>query len=215
MAGKTLNFHSNGLTRDTTLVLVFDPPQNSDLFRYEFPVVWKEINFKGQGESNAYVWYRADLGFAYSQIDDDDILKVSAWTEAKHGETTKSEGGPEVEYYGPNRQRYPVKVGCKNTTSTRANLTLGSTQLHEVGQAFDPIHVWTGVGTKSAVTAHFTPIISAYVTRDYKQSQMLYRKPLVDPIWRQDLNELDEVTECNLVENGETGGYTIELSKKI
>jgi hypothetical protein len=40
MATKTLNFYAHGLDHDTTVMLMFNPPDSEKLYIDQFPHVW-------------------------------------------------------------------------------------------------------------------------------------------------------------------------------
>jgi hypothetical protein len=84
------------------------------------------------------------------------------------------------------------------------------------------------------VTSRFTPIVQAYVTRDYQCKRIfpILRLLLIicpenlaseiirgefesDPIWEQDLNEVEEVTKWNFVEDDANGAFRIEPATNV
>ncbi|KAG8681471.1 hypothetical protein FRC11_001073, partial [Ceratobasidium sp. 423] len=79
-----------------------------------------------------------------------------------------------------------------------------------INQCSEPTMLWMGVGAKSNIAAQFTPILSAYITRDYKVTKMLHSKVETNTIWTVNLNELDDVTGWNLLEDDSTGAFMIE-----
>ncbi|CUA77327.1 hypothetical protein RSOLAG22IIIB_06656 [Rhizoctonia solani] len=148
MATKTLNFYAYGLQKDTTVMLMFEPPNNHKLFKDQFPVVWKVITFRAKGHAKASIQYGARLAFGYAQTDQDNLVDSAAWVEVR------------------------VRAG-------------------------------------SNVTAQFTPNLTAYVTRDYKATEMLRGEVETDAIWTRNLNELDDVTGWNFVEDDASGAFSI------
>ncbi|KAF8600654.1 hypothetical protein BDV93DRAFT_608556 [Ceratobasidium sp. AG-I] len=211
----TLNIYSYGLTQNTTLVFLFQTSRSSDTFLYEYPVVWKAKTFGAQAHSKATIRFESRIGFGYSTIDKKGVVKVSGWTEAKSGETTWSEEGPEVEHLGPGLWGQATELGSKNTTETRANLTFGVVHGDGDRQTFEPIHVWTGIGTKSTVTTHFTPTVAVHVARNYKESQKLSEEFETDPIWEFNIEQFRGETGWNLIENKDTGDVSIQRAKQI
>ncbi|KAG8701176.1 hypothetical protein FRC09_005513, partial [Ceratobasidium sp. 395] len=78
-----------------------------------------------------------------------------------------------------------------------------------IDQRFEPTLVWTSVGAKSNIAAQFTPVLRAYVTRDYQASQLLRGEVETDTIWEQNINELNDVTGWNFQEDDANGGFSI------
>ncbi|KEP45907.1 hypothetical protein V565_232000, partial [Rhizoctonia solani 123E] len=135
-------------------MFMFEAPQNSKLFKDQFPVVWKVINFRANGHAKASVQYGARLAFGYAQTSGD-ISSISGGSDQKRfGDVTKSEG--------------TKLLVCKNNTESRANVSIGFIRGDGIHQRYEPTLLWTGVGSGSNVTAQFNPILTAYVTRDYK-----------------------------------------------
>ncbi|QRV94541.1 hypothetical protein RhiJN_22559 [Ceratobasidium sp. AG-Ba] len=216
MATKTLNFYTYNLQRDTTVMLMFQPPNSGKLYKDQFPVVWKIITFRAGGHAKAVVRYAARLAFGYAQADDENLVDSSAWVEVKSGDITSVTGDYGVKRFGEVSRRQDTRLlVCKNNTKERANLSIGFVKGDGLDQRYEPTLLWTGVGAKSNITAQFTPVLTAYVTRDYKESQMLRGEVETDPIWSQDLNMLDDVTSWNFVEDGASGSFFIERANSI
>ncbi|KAG8719078.1 hypothetical protein FRC08_003696 [Ceratobasidium sp. 394] len=210
MATKTLNFYSYNLMKDTSVVLVFQPPDSSKLYRDQFPVVWKVITFRARGHGKASVKYAARLAFGYAQTDADNLVDSAAWTEVRSGDMTSISGGPNEKRFGGITKREGTKLlVCKNNSSSRADLSIGFVKGDGIDQRFEPTLMWQGVGAKSNVTAQFTPILRAFVTRDYQASQLLRGEIETDQIWEMNLNEIDDVTGWNFQEDDSNGGFSI------
>ncbi|ELU36752.1 hypothetical protein AG1IA_09218 [Rhizoctonia solani AG-1 IA] len=194
---------------DTTVMLMFEPPNNHKLFKDQFPVVWSESGlFILRSHAKASIQYGARLAFGYDQ---DNLVDSGAWVEVQSGDISSIAGGPGQKRFGENTKGSGTKLlVCKNNTDSRANLSIGFVKGDGIHQRYEPTLVWTGVGSKSNVTAQFTPNLTAYVTRDYKATEMLRGEVETDAIWTCNLNELDDVTGWNFIEDDATGGFSIE-----
>ncbi|KAF8751671.1 hypothetical protein RHS01_08249 [Rhizoctonia solani] len=241
MASKTLNIYSYGLqksisflscrdfaltitfVRDTTLMLMFEPPNSSKLYRDQFPVVWKVITFRAKGHSKAALHYQQRLAFGYAQTDWDNLVDSAAWVEVAR-EVSRISGKAGHKRFGHNAKGHATKkLVCKNNTDSRANLSIGMSSdiLFEplliclkdssggdgINQRYEPTMLWTGVGS--------LPILSAYITRDYKATEMLRGEVETDAIWTVNLDQLDDVTGWNLVEDDVTGAFGIERARFV
>ncbi|QRV90243.1 hypothetical protein RhiJN_18261 [Ceratobasidium sp. AG-Ba] len=211
MATKTLNFYTYDLQKDTTVMLMFEPPSSGKLFKDQFPVVWKIITFRAGGHAKAVVRYSSRLAFGYAQIDDANAVDAAAWVEVKSGDMTSIKADNGLKRFGGVSKREDTRLlVCKNNTNQRANLSIGFVKGDGIDQRFDPVLLWTGVGAKSNITAQFTPKLTAYVTREYQESQYLRGEVETEAIWSQDLNLLDDVSSWNFVEDPESGSFHIE-----
>ncbi|KAG9122865.1 hypothetical protein FRC07_000575 [Ceratobasidium sp. 392] len=68
MTSKTLSIYASGIQRHTTVLLMFKPPNSSNLYRDQFPVAWKTITFRAGGHAKATVEYVPRLAFGCPQI---------------------------------------------------------------------------------------------------------------------------------------------------
>ncbi|CAE6458623.1 unnamed protein product [Rhizoctonia solani] len=216
MATKTLNFYAYGLQKDTTVMLMFEPPNSHKLFKDQFPVVWKVITFRARGHAKASIQYGARLAFGYAQTGQDNLVDSAAWVEVKSGDISSISGGPGQKRFGDISKGNGSKLlVCKNNTDGRANLSIGFVKGDSIHQRYEPTLIWTGVGAGSNITAQFTPNLTAYVTRDYKATEMLRGEVETDAIWTCNLNELDDVTGWNFVEDDASGGFSIQKSNMV
>ncbi|KAF8600679.1 hypothetical protein BDV93DRAFT_261243 [Ceratobasidium sp. AG-I] len=212
MASKTLSFYSSGLQRDTTVMLMFDPPPSMKLFRTMFPVVWKVITFRAQGHGKASVIYVPRYAFGYAQTDADNLVNVPFWKEVESGDIASVSGGPGAEHFGENSKDDNSKLlVCKNNTEAPANFSIGTLN----GERYEPALLWTDIGVGSEVLAQFVPTLTAYITRDYKASELLRGEVESEAIWQAELNELDDATAWQLVEDAETGEFSIVASTSV
>ncbi|KAB5589142.1 hypothetical protein CTheo_7414 [Ceratobasidium theobromae] len=216
MASKTMNFYACGLQKDTTVMLMFEPPKNDKLFRDQFPVVWKVITFRAKGNAKATVKYVNRLAFGYAQTDSENLVDSAAWVEVKSGDISSITGGPGQKRFGDISKGSGTKLlVCKNNTNDRANLSIGFVKGDDIDQRYEPTLVWTGVGSKSNITAQFTPTLTAYVTREYKATEMLRGEVETDAIWTCNINEIDDVTGWNFIEDGASGAFSIEAASSV
>ncbi|KAB5592337.1 hypothetical protein CTheo_4218 [Ceratobasidium theobromae] len=199
---------------DTTVMLMFQPPQTSKLFRDQFPVVWKVITFRAKGHAKAVVQYVPRLAFGYAQTDSDNLVDSAAWVEVKSGDISSISGGPGQKRFGDNAKGSGTKLlVCQNNTHSRANLSLGLVKGDGINQRYEPVLIWTGVGSKSNIATQFTPILTAYVTREYRATEMLRGEVETDAIWSCNLNELEDVTGWNFMEDETSGAFIIEQAR--
>ncbi|KAF8600672.1 hypothetical protein BDV93DRAFT_261110 [Ceratobasidium sp. AG-I] len=196
MATKTLNFRTFGLQKDTAVVLVINPPAGPKLYRDQFPVVWKVLEFPALVHGKATVKYSPRPAIGYVQTESDSLVDASSWSEVNNEDIDKVIGGAGLPF--------------KNESKHRANLSVGLVKGNGIGQIFEPIIMWRRVDPGSTVTAQFAPVLSAYFIRNYEVSQMLRGELEVARTWEQNLNELDDVTYWDVIQDSESGNFFIE-----
>ncbi|QRV94507.1 hypothetical protein RhiJN_22525 [Ceratobasidium sp. AG-Ba] len=165
MATKCLHFYTYNLRRDTTVMLMFQPPDSEKLYKDQFPVVWKVLTFRAGGHAKAVVRYCARLAFGYAQTassvtllpawlliieqDDDNFVTSAAWVEVKSGDQTEivnSGGGSRFGKKTEGNVSTSRLLVCKNNSKSRANLSVGFVRGDFIDQRYDPMLVWRGVG---------------------------------------------------------------------
>jgi hypothetical protein len=61
----------------------------------------------------------------------------------------------------------------------------------------------------SHVTVKFTPILRAYITSDYRETDIIQSAMDTSAIWTEDLTALSEDTTFNLTRDSNTGHYML------
>ncbi|QRV85490.1 hypothetical protein RhiJN_27564 [Ceratobasidium sp. AG-Ba] len=227
MATRTINFYTNNLRqetelelhyhlRDVSIVLVFQPLSVGKLFKTQYPIVWKVITFRKGAHSKATVRYSSRLAFGYSQTDDDNMVDSAAWIEVQSGDvaTLKNVDGGK-QFTGVINREGSKQIVCKNSTNQRVNFSIGFVKGNDFDQRFDPALLWTGVGAGASISTQFTPVVSAYVTSGYRESQYLRGEVETDAIWTQDINLLDDVTSWYFKEDGESGEFLLQQANSV
>ncbi|KAG8793515.1 hypothetical protein FRC12_002475 [Ceratobasidium sp. 428] len=233
MATKVLNFYGYNVQKETVVMLMFEPPNTSQLYQDQFPVVWKTLKFKPNRRAHAKssVTYTDRLAFGYMETQESNLIEPSAWIDVQFGDVAVISGGLDSQCFGEVTHRTNNDhIICKNRSSVRVDLSLGLVRGEGVNERFEPVHFWDNVGyvvaipvtpspfvkpfslyrKGSNVTANsFTPILTAYVTNDHKGAEYLRGEANADAIWSQNLDELDDITEWNFVEDPESGVYSI------
>ncbi|KAG9118455.1 hypothetical protein FRC07_007029 [Ceratobasidium sp. 392] len=181
-----------------------------------------------KGHAKASVRYTSRLAFGYMETEDNNLIEPSAWVDVQTGDVATITGGLHSQCFGEVTHRTNNEhMICKNRSKVRVDLSLdrfieyytddrignssqGLVKGEGVNERFEPVHYWDNVGTGSNVTAEFTPVLTAYVTGSYQGTEYLRGEVDSDAIWSQSLDELDDVTGWNFVEDPETGFYSIE-----
>ncbi|KAG8935625.1 hypothetical protein FRC03_010405 [Tulasnella sp. 419] len=212
MATRNLTFTTYGLKSDITLMLCFEAPDSSRLFVDTFPVVWKVIYFRAGAHCRASVSYSGRLAFGQAQVNHENKVEAEVWEEVQSGETTVLLPGSAGNVFTPAISTGKGHlISMKNQTRDRVNVTIGFVDGDDLLQRYEPMLYWGNVGSNAAISTQFTPKLRAYVTQDYKATEILRGECETDSIWLQDVDELGPVSSFKIVET-RGGSYEIERS---
>ncbi|KAB5591778.1 hypothetical protein CTheo_4770 [Ceratobasidium theobromae] len=204
MASKTLHLYAYGLQ---------SPLNHPSCFESNFPS-FGVISFRAKGHAKASIQYVFRLAFGYAQTDQGNLVDSAAWVEVKSGDVTSISGGPGQKRFGESAQALVHIPTLAHKNRAGANSSSGFVSGDGIAQRYEPTLVWTDVGSKSNITAQFTPTLTAYVTRDYKATEMI-RGDVETAIWSCNLNELGDVTGWNFTEDAASGEFSIERANKV
>ncbi|CAE6435725.1 unnamed protein product [Rhizoctonia solani] len=197
-------------------MLVFMPPDTRQLFKSQFPVVWKVITFPAGEYGKASVRYVLRPAFGYGQVDQDYLFHPTGWAQAQNGDLVSISGSPGQLKFDENiKGDDPKHIACKNDTDNQIDLSVGIIKGSGANEKYEPTVVWTGVGAGANVTTQFRSKLSVYVTRDYKPNQMLRGEVETDVIWSHNLDEIDDVTSWIFVQDDDTGAFSIVSASKV
>ncbi|KAG8708891.1 hypothetical protein FRC08_018658 [Ceratobasidium sp. 394] len=215
MVGKKLNFYSYGLEGAATLILTFKPPDSPEPEPNRIPIAWKIIKLAPHAGvySKATVHYIPRLAFGHAQSEDDSLVAPSIWIEVKNGDHTSITGEDGERHFTHVSHRDSSKtVTCANSSDSPTDLTLGLVKNSGINTRFEPIFLWKSVGRGINIGAQFAPILMAYATREQDANEFLRIAGAVnaEPIWSQNLDELDRVTGWNFMEDEGCGQFIIE-----
>eukprot|EP01112_Ceratiomyxa_fruticulosa_P011531 TRINITY_DN312_c0_g1_i1.p1 TRINITY_DN312_c0_g1~~TRINITY_DN312_c0_g1_i1.p1 ORF type:complete len:216 (-),score=41.09 TRINITY_DN312_c0_g1_i1:137-784(-) len=204
-----ITIHADNISKDCTLMCMFTDPKNQSLFKEQFPVVWKVLDFKkDQNHSHKYLNYNEHFGLAGVRIDDKSCVKVvtpvytdillgDSLTLNKHGCYEFSEKSSGFDNPGP--------VTIYNETGALAPICFG----FECNSKFNPLLV-QAVEDKKNVVFDFHPILSIYLgTGSEQESTLTLDKPDLQLVWSKSLETLGKEVDLNLRENG-NGSYSLE-----
>ncbi|KAG8768534.1 hypothetical protein FRC12_005506 [Ceratobasidium sp. 428] len=215
MLGKKLHFYSYGLEKETTLILAFKPPDTPEPDPNRVPIAWKIIKLipRVGVHSRATVHYIPRLAFGHGQSEDDGLVAPSIWMEVKSGDHTSIVGEDDEKHFTHVSHRENTKsVTCTNSSDNPTDLALGLVKNTGINTRFEPIFLWTSVMRGTNVGAQFTPILLAYAVREQDPNEFLRMAERVrpEPVWSQNLDELDRVTGWNFMEDEGCGQFIIE-----
>jgi len=182
------------ITQPVTLMLTFDQIQSNPSMSQ---VAWRVLEFGG-GNEQAIATYIQDLMVCSLQVSSGNIVIASSSQELGLGQQTtlvKSGGGV---MFTPPVNGIQGELTAINNTGDFQGIGVGF--LDAAGNP-NPLLVWEQVGNTSSVEAQFTPVLSAYVTAQYQQTEII-RGEIVSPV----------LLQKNLATLTDTQEYTLSMA---
>ncbi|KAI0371219.1 hypothetical protein BV20DRAFT_1051639 [Pilatotrama ljubarskyi] len=215
---KDLRFWSHNLGDNVTLMLCFTPP-TPDLFVKQFPVAWKVTTLSATGGSVLDATYTNQLGFCMPQIGGNSkIVSASNYTPIGVGETTtldlNTSINPPVYSFTP-PVPLPGTKGIQAVNNTGHPVTIALGFINEMGtdnETMNPVLTWRNVGQGLAVTGEFTPVLRAYLTLNYQESEILKGEvKTLKPIWQENLASLGPKTSIHIIKDA-SGAFSAKTA---
>ncbi|KAG8854915.1 hypothetical protein FRB91_002975 [Serendipita sp. 411] len=210
---RTLNIINGGdLPDDTTLLLTFQPIEG--LYKDTFPVCWRVGTFAANSPGSMVVTYKNQLAFTRPQVLDGNIVTGSTWQDINVGQKTTlnkdSNGVYSFNGVSAGEDGYLIAV---NNCGDIEEMSIG----FETTPGMPPSQVlyFSNIGQGSSVTTQFTPVLSAYVTSQYQQTQILRGEIQTGEIWKQDLSPLKETTTLIFSRDNATGQYSLTIAGSV
>ncbi|KAG2339417.1 hypothetical protein BDR05DRAFT_1003378 [Suillus weaverae] len=203
---RNLNFQSNDLGKEATIMLTFDADMEG-LYEDFFPVVWKVSTFGKTGAYAASATYTSQLAFSRAQVVDENLIRAETSIKINNSEkTTLTEANNVYSFSAPQAGTTGV-IEAMNSTGDVQDIAVGFVKKGELMPT--PALYFNGVGDGSHVSAKFTPVLRAYLTSDYQETAILRGAIDTPAIWTRNLAELAPSTTWNLARDPASGRYTI------
>ncbi|KAG8833562.1 hypothetical protein FRC17_010444 [Serendipita sp. 399] len=209
---RTLNIINRGdLPDDTTLMLSFQPIEG--LYKETYPVCWRVGTFAADAPGAMVVTYKNQLAYSRPQVINGNIVAVSTWVNLNVGQKTTltKDSGPYK--FSPPTSGEKNYLIAENDTGSIQEMAIGFTS--QPGMPPSSVLYFDKIGTGSNVTTQFTPVLTAYVTSQYQQTQILKGAIQTPAIWKQDLAELSESTTLIFSRDKATGRYSLEIAGSV
>jgi len=205
MGSRTLNFNGQDLGQDVTLMLTFTPPRIGTLYKDEFPLAWRILQFPATGRVSAGVTYTPATAFLYPQIESGNVVNASNWQPCALGQKTQL--NPDHGF------AVPVKgvedfLSCTNKSSTPASIGIGFYD----GDEITPDIIWTKIAVNNTLKAFLSAKMLIYATSDYKQSEMITGDIESPLLWSHDLKSLASVTKLTVAVDPDTGEVSVSTA---
>ncbi|KAG9052200.1 hypothetical protein FS842_010340 [Serendipita sp. 407] len=208
---RTLNIVNRGdLPDDNTLMLTFKPIEG--LYRDIYPVCWRVGTFAANSPAAMTVTYKNQLAYTRPQVLDENIVDCSAWQDINVGQKTtlnkNSNGAYSFDGAKPGEDGYLIAA---NNCGDIEEMSIGFVKAP--GMPPDQVLYFSNIRQGYNVKTQFTPVLSAYVTSQYQQTEILRGAIQTAEIWRQDLSQLRERTTLIFSRDNATGRYSLNIAE--
>lgn len=204
----TFTVAANNLSRDAQLLLTFIDPSNKKLFVEQFPIAWKVIYFAKGNHNTVRLTYTAQLAVFGATIGQGNLVTPTTWSDVTMGDNWS------IDFTNNTYQLKLVSGADPNQPTTITNVQNVSKGLLNLGCGFDdkdnlnPVIV-SAVGATNFFQFDFHPVLQAYVTSQYTETQMISSNVVSPLLWSQDLTGVMNGSVLTLTENP-NGSYTLK-----
>ncbi|KAG8834611.1 hypothetical protein FRC17_008092 [Serendipita sp. 399] len=167
------------------------------------------------------VIYENQLAFGYPQLSEDGVvLTMATWGEVDPDQKIslkQNEAGVRT-FTRPPVEGTKDAVSVDNLTEENQDLALGF--VSDPGMPPIPVILFDSVGAEvpspdSGVVVRFAPLVSAYVTSQYEQGDVLREKIETPAIWSANMTNLKEYTTLFFSRNPTTGTYSFKQALTV
>jgi len=203
------------LARPAQGMLLFEDLDNNQLYKTQFPVVWKYIYFP-TGHGSTTVAYHENFivfcaGTVTSSVDGDHITS-DVWVDAKHGESW------ELTNVDNTLSLVKAKQNDRRNKSVHVRNEAGGR--HDIGFGFNTdnraslVVVQQGVGHKQAAVFEFKPVLKIWLSDGTKRSGVLHEKVEQLLLWEGELGKKERIT-LELVESSDSSYRINEVEEQL
>ncbi|CAG7849727.1 SubName: Full=Uncharacterized protein {ECO:0000313/EMBL:CCA71574.1} [Serendipita indica DSM 11827] len=204
---KKLIIRASGLAKGGTLLLTFKPLE--DIGTAQQKVAWKVIPFATNTNKKAQAEYVNQLVFIGPQIDDDNLISPSTFGNVNVGGAVDFtlDSDKNLLISDTDKNKRPGFVVATNSTGKIQDIAIGL----QPNPKKDPeaILYFPKIGNTSQVVCKYHPILRAYMTSDYQETEVISGEIQTGMIWERDLAQLEDTTNWRLTYNGSTGQYSL------
>ncbi|KAF9222752.1 hypothetical protein BS17DRAFT_179991 [Gyrodon lividus] len=207
---RTLTFKTHDLGVDATLMLTFDK-NITGLYHDKFPICWKVTSFAAEGPYTMRATYQSQLAFVKPQVDhaSDTIIDASTYKLVNvDDKTTLTKDDHGVYHFSNVVAGEAGYLQAVNGCPLVEDMAIGFTKPNS-GEDPIPTLYFKSIGSGAFIKAQFTPVLRAYVTEQYQETQIIRGEVDVSSIWEKDLAGLDSSTTWILTHDKATGKYKI------
>jgi len=186
-------------------MLTFNDPDNHKIFKTQFPTAWKVLHFAPSAHGVANITYKSQLAVAGVEVDASNIVTPTTWENAGPGDEWSLTYADST--YG---LKQDVAGGGKGTVNV-TNKTGGPSPIAIGFNKSDDLNILmveTGVGNTQTAQFDFHPVLTAYATSNFQETQLITAQVVSPVLWSKNVVSLDLHTNLTLVQNAD-GSYTL------
>ncbi|KAF9220772.1 hypothetical protein BS17DRAFT_820284 [Gyrodon lividus] len=202
---RNLTFKTNNLGADATLMLTFD--QNlTGLYHDKFP----GQQFR-RGPYTLRATFQSQLAFVKPQVDGSDtIVDASTYKLINVGDKTSlTKDAKGVYHFSDVVDGEEGYLQAVNRCPLVEDMSIGFTKPNS-GQEPTSVLYFKSIGNGAFIKAQFTPVLRAYITEQYQETQIIRAEVDTSSIWEKDLAGLDTNTTWVLTRDVASGSYKIK-----
>ncbi|KAF9220785.1 hypothetical protein BS17DRAFT_820308 [Gyrodon lividus] len=206
-----LKFCTNNLGADVTLMLTFNNKDIKGLYHDKFPICWKVANFAAEGPYSMRVKFQSQLAFVKSQISSfsHTIVDTSTYKLLNVGDkTTLTKDARGVFHFSEAVDGEHGHLQVVNGCPSVEDISIGFVEPNS-DEGPTPVLYFHSIDNGSLLEAQFTPVLRAYVTTQYQETQIIRDEVDTPVIWERDLTKLAKDTTWVLARDEQTGWYKI------
>jgi len=196
----------NDLDSPATLIFSFDDQLMKGIYNDYFPTVFRVIRFPAGHQHSGEVTYKNQLAFTSPQIENGIVIRAATYEPIGLGEKTDLELQNGILDFTPAVSGTAGVIQALNRTNERTDIGVGF--LKDERRPTTAL-VWRQVSHNANVTAEFTPKLSAYVTADYQENEVLRGAIQTPPIWQENLAKLPVTSAWTFKQDHATGEYKL------
>ncbi|KAG9041234.1 hypothetical protein FS842_002632 [Serendipita sp. 407] len=193
-------------------MLTFKPIEG--LYKDTYPVCWRVGTFAANSPGAMIVTYQNQLAYTRPQVVNGNIVACSTWQDINVGQkTTLNKNSNGVYSFNGTKPGEDGYLIAANNCGDIEEMSIGF--VTAPGMPPNQVLYFDNIGQGSNVTTQFTPVLSAYVTSQYQQTQILRGAIQTAEIWKEDLSPLKETTTLIFARNKVTGQYTLTIADSV
>ncbi|KAF9220779.1 hypothetical protein BS17DRAFT_301487 [Gyrodon lividus] len=207
---RNLTFKTNDLGADATLMLTFDK-NITGLYHDKFPVCWKVSSFGSAGPYTLRATFQSQLAFVKPQVDGSDtIVDASTYKLINVGnKTSLTKDAKGVYHFSDVVDGEEGYLQAVNRCPLVEDMSIGFTKPNS-NQEPTSVLYFKSIGNGAFIKAQFTPVLRAYITEQYQETQIIRAEVDTSSIWEKDLAGLDTNTTWVLTRDVASGSYKIK-----
>ncbi|CAG7849734.1 SubName: Full=Uncharacterized protein {ECO:0000313/EMBL:CCA74886.1} [Serendipita indica DSM 11827] len=202
-----MNDIDSGVAKGGTLLFTFKPLDRIGLKQKK--VAWKVIPFAANAKKRAQVEYVNQLAFIAPQVSGGNRIDPSTYEAVNVGDAVSYDldGDGQLVINEADDLKRPDFITARNNTRKIQDIAIGLQPKPRKDP--EPILYFPKVGNTTMVVAKYHPILRAYMTSDYQESEVISGEIQTGLMWERDLSQLPDTSSWILTYDDDSGMYNL------